>query len=494
MSRTLKIGLVAALIGLGAAAPRGAAAQPADAGAPATKADAGAADAGALPAGHPPVEQMPAGHPPVAQTPPGHPPTGANRARPSSDPGFFMPPPDGADEDPTLPPGTLVVTIRDAQDRPVPGAPIRLDVLHSSVARGDSRERKTAVADQDGAARFDGLTVGSGTTYKVSTTRGPATFSASPFPLGDQAGKRAVVHAYDSTTNLDEAFVVSQGGVFLALREGAIVVEQQFTLMNLSPNAWMADLTIPLPKGYKALNREDPETDARLDEVNDVGLALRGTVAPGRHTLSYRYNIPLDKKAQQTIRIELPPRMAQARVIAEAAKNMGLQVEGFQPAQRSQLQNGMKVLFTEQRAQPMSGGIKPLAITLTGLPTPPPARYAAAILAALVAALGIGLMFRKQDEERTLDDEARRELMEARDALLDEFVELERLWKKKEIGPKSYSRVRTALLDALARIVSMIEEAGPVAAPAKAGQDRWRRERGKPPGSPRRPSSSSPRS
>ncbi|EYF03580.1 Hypothetical protein CAP_5371 [Chondromyces apiculatus DSM 436] len=371
---------------------------------------------------------------------------------------FFTPPPNGAEEDPSLPRGSLVVTIRDAQDRPIPGAPIRLDILHSSVARGDSRERKNAVGDDTGSARFDGLGAGSAITYRVSTTRGPATFSAPPFPLGDQAGKRAVVHAYDATENLDQVFVLSQGSVFLALRDDAIVVEQSVTLGNLDATAWMADFTIKLPEGFKALNREDPTTDVRLDEVHQVGVALRGTVAPGRHDLRFRYNVPLERSARQTIRIEPSPRLAQTQVIAEAAKNMGLEVIGFPDAQRTELRNGMKVLFSEQRAQRQSGGLKTLVITLSGLPTPPPGRWVAIGLAAIAVLGSLAFVVQKKEGSDTPDDNAQRDLLEAHDALLNEFVELERARKREDIGPRTYARVREALLDALARIVTRLEE------------------------------------
>src|SRR5262249_8582745 len=85
----------------------------------------------------------------------------------------------------------------------------------------------------------------------------------------------------------------------------------------------------------------------------------------------------------------------------------------------------------------------------------------ATVLGAVVTA------FAKRDEQE-LDDDARQELLEARDALLDEFVELERAHKRGDIGPKTYGRVRTALLDALSRIMGKIEGAsGPERQPGR---------------------------
>jgi hypothetical protein len=439
------------------ATERGKASKPAD-----TAPDAGApeSDAGALPPGHPRVDEgLPAGHPPVEGP-------SAQPARPVN-PGFFQAPPDGAEEDQALPPGVLVVTVRDAEDKPLPRAPIRLEILHSTVAKGDSREHRDAEADDNGSARFDGLTIGSGTTYRVVTRQGPATFAAPPFPLGDKAGKRAVVHSYESATDIDDVFVGMRGFLFLALRDDSILIEQALNVFNLGPVAWVPEVKIPLPEGYKALNKEESGDEMRLDDIHDFGVALRGTIAPGRHDVSYRYQVPLDRRERQTIEIELPPRVAQMRVIAEASKTMKLKVEGFPAAQQTQLQNGTKVLVTEQVATRDTGGFTRLTITLDGLPTPPPGRLVALGIALLAVVGALAYSFRRPAEDQAPDEDAQRELQEARDALLEEFVELERARKRGDVGPKTYSRVRAALLDALARIVARIEEAPAPAPQAK---------------------------
>jgi hypothetical protein len=61
------------------------------------------------------------------------------------------------------------------------------------------------------------------------------------------------------------------------------------------------------------------------------------------------------------------------------------------------------------------------------------------------------------------DQAARQDLLEAREALLSELVALERARGRAEIGPKSYERVRTLLVDALARI---LDKLGPIEVPA----------------------------
>jgi len=475
MKRKGAILAVAAALLLGGAAP--ALGQPAKAPAPATAApsaqpkdakkdDARKDDAppggSALPAGHPPVgEGLPAGHPPVE----GGDEEGGQQA--PRDPRFFNPPQDTAVDDATLPPGVLVVTIKDAQDKPIAGAPITLAILHSTVAKGESRERRSATADGGGTARFEGLSFGSGHSYSVQTKRGPAVYSSAPVGLVDKAGKRVVVHAYDTSANVEELTLAMQGVVYLSLREDSIQIEQLLSVYNLSPTAWQADAPIDLPKGFKAFNKQDAGGEARVDEVPGVGAALRGTFPPGRTDIDFRYQVPLANEAQQSLRIHLPPRVAQARVMAESSRTMQLSVAGFPGAQPSEGRDGKRLLITEKQAERAAGGVRDLEILLTGLPTPGPGRWIAVLLALCAAAAGGFYVF--EHREAGIDADTRDDLVDAREALLGEIVALERARKSGEVGPKAYARVRASLLDALGRIVSMLEESKPAKAPPPKG-------------------------
>jgi hypothetical protein len=245
--------------------------------------------------------------------------------------------------------------------------------------------------------------------------------------------------------------------VYVALREDSIQVEQLLSVYNLGAVAWTPDVTFELPKGWKAFNKQEAMDDARIEEVADHGAALRGTFGPGRHDLDFRYQVPLDERATQTFRIGLPPRVAQARVMAEAGKTMGLKVTGFPDARPNEGRDGKHLLVTEHQATRGEGGVPEIEITLTGLPTPGNGRWAAVALAVL-AVLG-GFYYLLQRGDAPVDEDARSDLLEAREALLGELVALERAHKSGEVGPKTYARVRAALLDALARIVRMLDAA-----------------------------------
>ncbi|WP_437588966.1 carboxypeptidase-like regulatory domain-containing protein [Sorangium sp. So ce1000] len=435
-------------------------AAPAGTGAPAatsTAADAGAADAAsALPPGHPEVgEGLPSGHPPVGKPPAGN---AASRRASEQLTGMFDAPEDTVQEDTGLPPGVLVLTVLDPDGTPVPRISVDIDVLQSSVAKGDSRQRMSRETDDAGTLRLENLTIGSGTSYGISVTRDGGTFSLPHFGLNAEAGKRAALHVYDATPELNRLLVGTQGIVYLQLRQDSIAVEQLFQVYNLGRIAWLPDETFALPRDYKAFNKsEGMDEEMRFDEVKGTGVALRGTVSPGRHEGQFRWQVPLQEQERQTIRIELPPRMAQVRVMAEASKSMTLNVAGFPAAQRTQNRDGKKILITEMQGTRTDGGMKFIEITLGGLPTPGAGRWIALVLAGATVIAGAALNLVRRREDRGPDDEERRELIEARNALLDEFVELERARKRGDVGPKTYDRVRAALLDALARIVAMIE-------------------------------------
>lgn len=435
---------------------------------------------GDLPPGHPPTGDMPPGHPPTGDVPPGHPPTGAQpgenphggQASPHGPGGgrrdLFDAPPDTATDDPSLPVGTIALTLKDENEQPLAGTAVSLGILHNTVATGESRERKSATTDSEGIVRWEGMAHGSATSYRVSVTKGSATFGAEPFALSDRAGKRVLLHVYPTTSDVEEALVGTQGLVYLALREDSIVLEHLYGIFNLGAIAWVPeDVTLELPAGYKAFNRPDSMDGVGVDEVNGKG-RLRGTIGPGRHDIQFRYQVPLDEEERQTIRIELPPHVAQMRVMVEASKSMGVTVPGFDPARKTKNRDGKRVLVTEKRVTRDSGGLRTLEITLTGLPEPGPGRWLALALA--VCAVGAGFLYAQQrSSQKGPDEELRRDLVDAREALLRDIVELEKQHRAGAIGPKTYERLRGALLDALDRLVVRIQSASPPPKQEKKG-------------------------
>lgn len=434
--------------------------------------------AGDSPAGQPPSGDMPPGHPPTGGMPPGHPPTGDDgdpddapqgAASPTNPHGggsgakrgqMFDAPPDTAEDDVTLPIGTIVLMLRDAQEKPIPAAEVTLGIVHNTVATGESRERKSGVTDGEGNLRWDGLPPGTGTSYRASVTNGNATFGTEPFSLGDRTGKRVLLHVYKASPNIEETLVGAQGLVYLALREDSITFENLYGIFNLGQVAWVPEnQTVELPEGYKAFNRPDSMDGVGIDEVNGKAI-LRGTVSPGRHDVQFRFQVDLDGTERQTFKLHLPPHIAQMRVMVESSKSMGVEVPGFPAARKSRNRDGKRVLVTEKMVGREQGGLQEVEITLTGLPTAGPGRWMAAAMGILALLAGFAYVWQRS-QQKGFDDEARGDLIDAREALLREIVELERAHRDGEIGEKTYTRLRNALVDALERLMTKIAEATP---------------------------------
>ncbi len=433
------------------------------------------APGGGLPPGHPSVsdseaaggdgQEMPPGHPSVEQgMPPGHPGVGSPRTDAQ---GFFQPPDDGAADDPTLPVGTIVVHILDAEDRPLNRAPVTMGILKNSVAKGESRSQIARETNDMGEVRFDGLEVGSGISYRVTTTRGPGFYAVMPFSLSDKAGKQVVLHAYEATTDVNQALIGAQGIVYLAMREGSMSIDNLVNFFNVGPVTWVpSGVVVQLPEGFKAFSKPDSMDDTRFEEVSGKGAELRGSIEPGQASTTFRYQVPLSGDAQQTFRIQMPPHMAQARVMVEATKEMSVDVAGFPAAQKTTNRDGKRVLVTEKTAQRSEGGIRFLEITVSGLPTPSPTRWFAAGLGIAILAAGIAYAANKP-KDGLLDKDLAADLQDAREALLDEIVALEKARQAGEIGPKTYARIRAALIEALDRIVGQLDVVKPVTAKKK---------------------------
>ena len=458
-------------------------AAPRASGAPSTSPSASpSSSASALPAGHPPTDatgaqpggDLPPGHPPTGGMPPGHPPTddgdpdsdgepsrGGGNPHGAGGPGqMFQAPEDTAEDDPTLPVGTILLTLKDAEEKPIPSAEVTLGIVHNTVAAGESRDRKTGVSGPDGTLRWDGMPHGSNTSFRASVVNGKASFGTEPFTLSDRAGKRVVLHVYAASPDINETLIATQGLIYLSLGEDSITFQNMYGIINVGQVAWVPEnQTIELPDGYKAYNRPDAMDGVGVDEVNGKGV-LRGTIGPGQHEVSFRYQVNLDGGERQTFRIALPPRLQQMRVIAESSKTMGLEVKGFPAARKNQNREGKRVLVTERRFQRDDREANEIEITLTGLPTPGPGRWVAVVLALGALALGLSYVNQRRNQQGP-DEETRADLIDAREALLREIVELERAHRGGEIGDKTYGRLRNALLDALERLQTKIAEATP---------------------------------
>ncbi len=412
-----------------------------------------------LPAGHPGVGGgAPSGSAPVPSgadphsgggLPAGHPGVGA----PEEPPGMFHAPPDETEEDTKLPPGTILVQLRNAANEVVPNAKITLGILRNSVAKGESREHKEATTDERGLVHFDGLSLGSGIAYRVSTTSDGGSFAAMPFQLPEGKGMRVVLHVYQVSRDMThEQFFESAGAMYLELKDDRLLVQQAVRIFNATRFAWVpADIVLKLPEGFTALQSGMAMSDQGVDPV-EGGARLRGTFPPGEHEVVFSWQLPYSEAPEIGFELSAPPRMGSFVVRAAASPGMQLHVDGFPAAMSQQSEEGQRMLVTAKRVAENEGPIPKVKVSLTDIPTRGPAAKATTLVALLALATGIYLGTRRRT---TSDSDAKKEKRSARERLLAELDELERARRARDVGPKTYERTRRQIIDDIARTFAM---------------------------------------
>jgi hypothetical protein len=183
-------------------------------------------------------------------------------------------------------------------------------------------------------------------------------------------------------------------------------------------------------------------TDVGVDAVPKKGVRIRGTFAPGQHVIEFKWQLPYTGESEVKVDIGMPPHLAASRVIAPAAKGMGMEVEGFEPTKLSTDGMGQRALVTEKQLRREDPAVKSLRMTIKGLPTEGPGKIIASLLALGGLVVGVVLGARKAPPRDT-----KRE----RQQLLTALEGLEAGHRDGSIGPKTYERARRELIDDLAR-------------------------------------------
>jgi hypothetical protein len=375
------------------------------------------------------------------QMPPGH--------APGAMPGVFTPPEDTEQEDPLLPPGTIAVDLRDADDKPVAGEAITLGILVNSIAKGDSRSHVQHTTDASGHVVFGSLDTTSTIAYRVSVGYQGGAFAATPFQLGQVKAMHVVLHVYPVTHDVQQTIIVTEATLAGEVRDDRIQMEEVFTVYNLGRKAWQPlDVEMKLPPGETAFAAQASMSDQGVDEAG--GLArLRGTFPPGRHTIEFRWQLPWSDNKDVDFQVGLPPHVAIARIMLPATSDIKLSVGGFPPASVRHDTQGQSFLVTERQLRPEDAKLTSLSVGIHDLPTPGPGRMIALGLAACGVAAGLLFASGRRQRARTGP-----EATSVRTAVLEELAELERGRVSGEIGPKTYERARRELIDTLARTLA----------------------------------------
>ncbi len=394
------------------------------------------------------AQPLPPGHPAVA---PGS--EAEEEAPPRSAPnpamaGMFQPPPDTSEEDPSLPAGTIAIDVRDPDNKPLGNLPLLLVVLHQSIAKGQSKENRPLQADAAGHLQLDHLEIGSEVSYWVKHQVSGATFASVPMQLNPARGVHVVLHVYPVVHDLNQALVVAQGAVYFEVKDDRVQVEEAITFFNFGRTAWLPEnLVLKLPKGFTAVTSQAMMSDQGIDPDEKQGAKVRGTFAPGRHDLDFRWQLPYDGERDLTVDLNLPPHIAVMRVMAAAGRETTLEVTGFPATQKRTDKQGQHVLVTEKQVT-RDAPLTSVHVMIRGLMVPGPARLVASGIAAFTVLLGLFLGVGQKRRSKVAVKSERAEL-------LAEIEELERARRRGDIGPKTYERVRRELVDAIAQTLDV---------------------------------------
>ena len=394
--------------------------------------------AGALPPGHPTVPTNDGTE--SNALPPGHPHTDHAPARNPE-----APPESSSEEDTSVPSGTVVVDVKNANGSPVPNAVVTLGIVFNSVAKGESRKHVTLTTDTNGVARFSNLEVASQIAYRPTLSIDGATFSAPPFQLKAATGVRSTLYVFPVTRRVEEATIVTQSILFVEVKDDRVQVQQAFSIFNFGKSAWVPnDTIITLPREFTAFSAQQGMTDVGVDLVEGKGVRLRGTIYPGRHDVEFRWQLPYSGDSEVSLDVGLTPNVAVARVMSPASQEMHLEATGFPPADGRTDNQGQRILVTERQMMRNDTPLKSVHARITGIPTRGNAPFIATGLSGLTMAFGVFLARRRSPLK------ARGGSL-AQEDLLRELADLEEALHKGDIGKKTYERERRTLLDELAR-------------------------------------------
>jgi hypothetical protein len=155
--------------------------------------------------------------------------------------------------------------------------------------------------------------------------------------------------------------------------------------------------------------------------------------------------------ASQNFEIDLPPHVAELRVIVESLPGLTLDVPGFEEAQSAVGPDGKKVLITRRVLRPGEpDSQRHITVRLGGLPEKSPARWYASLAALLVALTGLYVARRSSAEESA---ERALQKAQARSRLLQELRALETEHERGELGPETFAEAKKQLLLAIARLL-----------------------------------------
>jgi hypothetical protein len=346
-------------------------------------------------------------------------------------------------------PKTVVVEVLGPTGDPVVGAHIELHTHFQSVAQGNSSNVAKATSNAQGEASFTGLDDAIRFSYGVTVIREGATYDIPPFPLS-KVGHRVRVQTFPVTKDPKEALVGLQGFISVGVREDLFRIDGVYRVVNMGSHTWRPDpIFLRLPSDAQAVEAKISSGDSGFEE-SEGGLKLVGSYPPGQKDIPFSFHVPNLNEENRVISIGLPPHMVDFNVLTEHAPGLELSVSpGFDTTEKRTGRDQKEVLITRRVMKPGEGQLTEVRVELRGLPVVGPGRWVAAVLALLIALLGLAATLVRKGASSP-DDVAQQDSV--RDTLLREILLLETARQRRDIGPRMYEQTKREILVALARL------------------------------------------
>jgi hypothetical protein len=262
-------------------------------------------------------------------------------------------------------------------------------------------------------------------------------------------GVRVRLLAPEATANPAETGLDVWVTVAVDVRESALHVDHVLHVGNTGPKAWAPNgLRLAMPAGAIEVDVPESMGGGSLRAARDA-VELVGTFPIGETELRYRYQVPIEQSAEQSLALGLPPAASRIRVLTLDTPGRGLQVAGIGAGKPGRAPEGQRILVAEAQNEPNPhAGVRLLHLTIAGLPSPGRGRWVALGAALLILLWGTGSAWIR----RRAPGPSAETLREAEVALLDEVLRLEQEHATGRLEREELRSTRQGLIDALVRL------------------------------------------
>lgn len=388
-------------------------------------------------------------------TMPGHPAAAQAHAGRMRDP-FDAPPVATSEPSTEVPAGSVRVLVVDVEGRPIEGA----TVILGTMQQGGDRDRISASTDASGTHTWSGLATGTSQAYRVSVPYEGASYGAAPFQLPTDRGYQVRVVRLPITHD-DRTVLQVIGQTFVEIREERLHVIQQAQLANMSqtPQTYVfpdGGLRVRLPEGFLAFQSQPVMTDQRVEEIAGQGIRIRGSLPPGRVTLTWAFDLPI-AGSEMDVTLNVPFRTYIYRVITDAPPGLDLDIDGGSLPEPQEFEDeGRRLFGAEVQRRPGDPPFDHFTLRFRGIPGPGPIRWIALGAALLFLFGGAILVIRGGSVEEI----ARQSREDRKRELLEEAAALEERLGRGEVGPQFRQTRREAIVRELAVLLHQEKSAG----------------------------------